>query len=423
MRAFFIFLLLTTFTADAAQPYIYYIPAGKDKDALPVVYLFDPHGDGSFPINKYKPLADAFGFILVGSNLSKNGNDWNTTEHIWQQLYTETKAKLKIDAKRLYTCGFSGGAKVASFIAIHHPEIKGVIAGGAGLPDNEQPASYPFSFTAIAGEGDMNLTELVAINEALSHTRTRHRILFFDGKHEWAPPATMDQAFAGLQLDAMRDKLIPTSSTFINTYLTKSKARITICTKTNNLIKAGEEYDYTIAVLDGLINLNELKQQQTQLTNSPKYQQQKQAAQTLLAKEQQIKSSYMPHFQQTDMNYWSATISELKGRAAIKNNEKAMYQRLLAFLSLAFYSFSNRMIMANDNAAARHFVELYKMADPTNSEAWYFSAIIDMREGHAPTAETDLKKAIYNGFRDMQRMDQQPEFKTLDKSKLKAAIH
>ena len=418
MRSCFIFLLLATLTADAAQPYTYYIPAGKNKEALPVIYLFDPHGDGSLPIKKYKPLADAFGFILVGSNLSRNGNDWGTTEQIWQQLYTETRTKLKINGQRLYTCGFSGGAKVASFIAIHHPEIKGVIAGGAGLPDNEQPANFPFTFTAIAGEGDMNLTELVAINEALSHTRTRHRILFFDGKHEWAPITTMEQAFAGLQLDAMRDKLTPPNNTFINTYIAKSNARFIACNKTNNLIKAGEEYDYAITVLEGLTpGLTQLKQQRSQLANNPVYQQQRQAAQTLLAKEQQIKSSYVPHFQQTDMNYWSATINELNGRAAINNNEKAMYQRLLAFLSLAFYSFSNRTITANDNTSARHFVELYKMADPANSEAWYFSAIMDVREGHTQKAEADLKKAMDNGFRDQPRLGQQPEFKALDKTK------
>jgi hypothetical protein len=69
------------------------------------------------------------------------------------------------------------------------------------------------------------------------------------------------------------------------------------------------------------------------------------------------------------------------------------------------------MIGTDRNEPARHFVELYKMADPTNSEAWYFSAVMDVREGHAPAARTDLQKSISLGFRDRARLSQQPEFR------------
>ena len=169
---------------DASQTYALYIPIKRNKGPLPVVYLFDPHGDGTLPLKKYKPLADAYGFILVGSNNSKNGNDWQVTENIWQHLSDDTRSRLNIDDKRIYTCGFSGGAKVASYVALQHRGIKGVIAGGAGLPDGVPAGNLSFSFTILAGEGDMNLTDLVATNNELSSTRTRHRIIIFEGKHQ-----------------------------------------------------------------------------------------------------------------------------------------------------------------------------------------------------------------------------------------------
>jgi hypothetical protein len=99
-----------------------------------------------------------------------------------------------------------------------------------------------------------------------------------------------------------------------------------------------------------------------------------------------------------------------------------MYQRLVAYLSLAFYSFSNRMIQAGDNASARHFVELYKLADATNSEAWYFSAILSAREARGQAAESDLEKAVSCGFRDSRRMRQQPEFARIDLSKVEKGM-
>src|SRR6476659_1991592 len=65
---------------DASQSYALYIPVTQNNATMPVIYCFDPHGDGVLPLRNYKALADAYHYILVGSNNSKNGNDWNTTQ-------------------------------------------------------------------------------------------------------------------------------------------------------------------------------------------------------------------------------------------------------------------------------------------------------------------------------------------------------
>src|SRR5689334_1247009 len=46
--------------SDPAQSYALYIPAKHSHDTLPVIYFFDPHGDGSLPLTKYKSLADRY---------------------------------------------------------------------------------------------------------------------------------------------------------------------------------------------------------------------------------------------------------------------------------------------------------------------------------------------------------------------------
>lgn len=190
--------------SDASQSYALYYPSQK-TGPLPILFFFDPHGAGALPLRKYKTLADTYGFILAGSNNSKNGNNWNTEEMIYGHFVDDLKARISHNENRIYVVGFSGGAKAATYMAMRHPGIKGVIVGGAALPDDAQPMDFPFSLTILGGEGDMNLTDLVATNEAMDRTHARHRILFFDGIHEWAPAETMDQAFAGLQMDAMQD--------------------------------------------------------------------------------------------------------------------------------------------------------------------------------------------------------------------------
>src|SRR5665213_733292 len=172
---------------DPAKSYALYIPEDKSNHPLPIIYFFDPHGDGLLPLKKYKSLADTFHFILVGSNNSKNGNDWNNAENIWGTLNDDVQKRIAINRERIYTCGFSGGAKVASFLALHRPQIKGVIANGAGLEEITTSGNFNFSLTSIAGRGDMNMTDLISIDKILQNTQTKHRIIFFDGIHEWAP--------------------------------------------------------------------------------------------------------------------------------------------------------------------------------------------------------------------------------------------
>jgi pimeloyl-ACP methyl ester carboxylesterase len=399
--------------ADPTQSYALYVPAKGQKEALPIIYFFDPHADGALPVKKYKALADAYGFILAGSNNSKNGNDWPVTANILRQLFDDTRRRLRIDNRRIYTCGFSGGAKVAGYTALQYPEVKGVIAGGAGLPDGTPAGDFSFSFTAIAGEGDMNMTELVGINSELDHTKTRHRIIFFDGKHEWSPVNTMGLAFAGLQFDAIRQGLIPGDNLFISTYIANSKKRWRAYNLKNQLIKVSAECNLSIAFLDGVSNqVGWFRQQSAALAANPDYLAQREGQQNLLTTEQNTKAEYMQHFQQGDMNYWTTTIRDLQSKASPTTAKGAMYQRLLAYLSLAFYSISNQLINGNQNNVARHFVELYKMADPTNSEAWYFSAILDARDSQTQAAENDLVRAAACGFRDKDRLLAQPEFKS-----------
>jgi len=400
--------------ADPQQSYALYIPASGNNESLPVVYFFDPHGDGSLPLDKYKVLGDKYDFILIGSNNSKNGNDWSTAESIWNTLFNDSQKRLKINANRIYLCGFSGGAKVATYIGLHQNQIKGVIANGAGLPDIINAGNFNFSFTAIAGEGDLNMTDLVAIDNGLDQTQTRHRIIFFDGIHEWAPENTMDIAFTGFQFDAMQEKIIPVDNVFVSSYITDSKKRIADFVKQNNFLKAEQESKLTANMLDGITSdVNWFKEKDASLKNNPAYQKQWQAKQNLLTTEQNLKNEYEKQFQQGDMNYWMKTINDIDARSKAATAEGAMYKRLKAYLSLAFYSISNQLIKGSQDADAQNFVNLYKIIDPANSEAWYFSAILNARGKNAKATQDDLIKAVGDGFNDKTRLMQQPEFQQL----------
>jgi len=397
--------------SDPSMSYALYIPASKNEKPLPVVYFFDPHGDGLLPVKKYKSLADSFHFILAGSNNSKNGNNLDDAGKIFTAMKDDLVKRANVNADRIYLCGFSGGAKVATYLALHFPGIKGIVANGAGLEDITHAGDFTFSYTAIAGEGDLNMTDLASIDNFLDKTNTRHSIIYFDGIHEWAPEATMTIAFEGWQLEAMRDKLIPADTLFIHRFATQMKQIVDKKMKQNQLIQAQQNCKLAATMLQGFQDERDwFVQKQSAIAQSNIFQQQKSERQQLLALEEKLKSGYQQKFADTDAGYWEKTINEVKAKAKLKNAQAPMYQRLQAYLSLAFYTISNQMINRNENKIAEFFVALYKMADPTNSEAWYFSAILDARNNDVRQTKKDLEKTIALGFNDKKRLMQQPEF-------------
>ena len=396
--------------ADASQSYALYIPATLKTTSLPVLFCFDPHGDGALPLQHYKTLADQFGFIMIGSNNSKNGNDWTTTQTILNTLFTDVKNRVVFNQARIYALGFSGGAKVAGYAALHQQGIQGIIVSGAGLPDDEAIRGFPFSITAMAGRGDMNMTDLVAMNAALDGTSTVHRLVLFDGKHAWPPADDMRAAFTAIQFDAMRNNTSLRNDSAISTYITRAKNEIKKEEAAHQWLHAEQSCEVAINLLMNLTNTASFSDEQTVIKHNPLYAQQQQLTEHLLAQEEEIKQAFQQQFSQGDMSYWKNAITTLQQKAKGTTPEAAMNQRLLAYLSLAFYSLSNRLISGNQNDAAQHFVALYKMADATNAEAWYFSAILNARNNNAAATQSDLIQAASFGFIDTARLHQQPEF-------------
>ena len=131
---------------DQEKSYALYLPGKTSPPALPqtgggvegktlypVLIAFDPHGDGKLPLTIYKDLAEKYGFILIGSNDSKNGLSAGAVKEIVAVLMQEIRTVYPVDTNRIWLLGFSGGARVATAAAMSQVKVKGVIACGAGL--------------------------------------------------------------------------------------------------------------------------------------------------------------------------------------------------------------------------------------------------------------------------------------------------
>src|ERR1700761_3443893 len=59
---------------QSSQNYALYLPSYYSADRkFPCIYFFDAHARGALPLRSYKDLAEKYGLVLIGSNISKNG--------------------------------------------------------------------------------------------------------------------------------------------------------------------------------------------------------------------------------------------------------------------------------------------------------------------------------------------------------------
>ena len=120
--------------ADATQSYALYIPSTYSRDRLwNLLIAFHPGARGRAMVEKYHAAAEQYGYIVAGSNTSRNG-PWSVSAASLRAMSADLGQRFSIDAGRLYVTGLSGGARVAMQVALDNANIAGVIASSAGYP-------------------------------------------------------------------------------------------------------------------------------------------------------------------------------------------------------------------------------------------------------------------------------------------------
>jgi predicted esterase len=156
-------------------------------------------------VEAFREAAETFGWILVGSNNSRNG-PLATSVLAAQAIWADVRERLPVDGRRVYASGFSGGARVASlFPRVVGERIAGVIGCGAGLAVGLEPGHLPAAaFFGLVGSRDFNYEEMKRLDHALDGAPLAHRVFVFDGAHTWPPPADCARAVEWMEVTAMK---------------------------------------------------------------------------------------------------------------------------------------------------------------------------------------------------------------------------
>ena len=407
-------------SANTLFTYALYLPSACnnrfDKSTVqkrfPVILAFDPHGDGSLPVKRFSSLAEKYGFILVGSNDSRNMQSPEESVAIVQAMFEEIENRLPIDTSDIVVMGFSGGSRVATATAIYRPVVRGVIGCGAGFPSGVQPLNYKFDYFGIVGLGDFNLSEMVALDKTLARMDFRHFILEFDGIHGWPGKPEIEKAWTWHLFNSMKDGRLKKSDSLIRVFSETMSADYDSLVKQGRLLYARQNLALAISCLDGLIDLSPLRSKLTSLETSGEYKGAIKEFDDVLGREQKEQQMLSDALYSKDLKWWKARLEKYRDNKnpRLSPDDTLMNHRLLAFLGLFCYSNANALLKQNNIEQTKLVIGVYTMVEPENPEPYYMMAVLSARVNDTVQTVSYLKRAFDNGFRDKARTQAQPEF-------------
>lgn len=252
------------------QSYALYVPTNYAPERRwPIIYVFDPDAIGSRPLELMKEAAESYGYLLAGSNNSRNGS-WEIERDAAQEMWTATHNLLSIDDQRVYFAGFSGGARVSVHLAQLCNCAHGVFLNSAGFGAASPPSHKPpFAIFTTAGVEDFNYAELAELDTRLESLGARHFYQRFDGKHAWAPATVWQEALAWSALWEMKDNLRDRDKNIITAEFARATDRLRQREATGDLYFAVGEYRGVAATFNGLTDTSELEKRLSVLADSP----------------------------------------------------------------------------------------------------------------------------------------------------------
>jgi dienelactone hydrolase len=233
--------------ADPSQNYALYLPSNySPSHQWSVLFALDPGARGKIPIERFQAAAEKYGYIVAGSNNSRNGPMGPSLAAV-QAMVADAGARFPIDPKRVYFTGFSGGARIAMQVAVGSGTgVAGVIAASAGFPGGQPRKSVPFVIFGSAGTEDFNYLEMRQLDETVT---SPHRVAIFEGSHQWLPAEMAMDAIEWMEVQAMKSGRRARDESFLDAVFARRKQQ---AESQKDDAEACREFDALIADFSGL---------------------------------------------------------------------------------------------------------------------------------------------------------------------------
>jgi predicted esterase len=394
--------------ADPTQRYVLYVPtAYSPEKAWPVIFCFDSSARGRMPVERLQAAAERYGYIVAGSLNSRNG-PWQANADAAQAMIRDVSAHFSVDSRRVYTAGVSGGARVATAIALSGA-AQGVIACAAGFPELSDglPLKVPFAFFGTTGTEDFNHAEMVRLEESLVTRATSHRLVIFRGGHAWAEADVMTAAVEWLELQAMRRNAQPRNEEFIRTQLAQRLEEVPATTGPDRW----RAWRALAADFEGLVNVDEYRQMAAELAVAPAVQAGLKTERQLAKREEEL-INHLAESAQRSKSRRQKLLAEVRTLTsqAEDTREGQMGRRVVAGFVATANETTKDLLAAAEYDRAEGLLEMATELRPQLARSWFNLACARAWQNEKTGTITALERALDAGFKDGARIEAEPAF-------------
>jgi dienelactone hydrolase len=402
--------------ADPSNSYALYLPlAYSPVKRWPLLLVFDPFARGEVSVKLFHEAAEKYGFIVVGSNNSRNFQDPSAAIRL---LWEDVKERYAIDPRRIYTAGLSGGARVASSVALACKNcIAGVIANGAGLPQGAaMPGPEVTDWFLVAGTTDFNYPELLHLKESLETHNAASRFVIYDGPHNWMPKEFAELALAWLQLRAMVKGLAPADKEFLGQQFDRRLAEAQLAQKSGDILAATRAYREIVQDFHTLRDVKEQEAAAKSLAESEEFRKAKKVEKATLELQDEVATKIgnlvAGIAQRSDDR--AAFVSQLQSavnnayRDERENSNPARKQAIERGLASAFAfaaESGQQAMLKKDFLSAKDMFQAGETILPESAWASYLLATAEAQMGEKKQAIQELKKALEKGMTNAKALD------------------
>jgi dienelactone hydrolase len=407
------------------QTYALYLPSSYDaRSTWPVIYAFDPAARGQMPLECFKEAADKYGYIVAGSNISRNG-PVAPSVRAGLAMMRDVLDRFSVDGRRLYATGFSGGARVAATMAqLQKGLIVGVIGCAAGFPEEAHPtAQTSFAFCGTIGTEDYNWVEMNRLDRTLASLDKPHRLLRFPGGHTWPPRDVAMAAVEWLEIQAMKAGTRQKDAALIDGWLQRDLSRARDAESRGTPYDAWVSYTELAETFRDLADVRPFEARavalQAQEVVRKQIKRERQAEDVELTERIAIARSVSQlsdneqHADAARNLHASITTLKRNERSASTPSERLLARRLLEHASITAYYAGQPLFDAGEyHSALRHF-QIQAAIHPESSAIQYRLAVTCGRARDTKGALEALKSAADDGFSDSARIEREPGFEKL----------
>ncbi len=411
--------------ADPAQTYALYLPYGYVPDRKwPILYALDPGARGLMPVQRFREAAEKYGYILAGSNNSRNG-PVKIVEAAVNAMLRDTQLRFSINTQRFYLTGFSGGARAAVEVGFAMKgKVAGIAAFGAGFPPDLPPtAATPFAVYLAAGFEDFNFPELRELDRVLAGLRVPRQFETFSGGHEWPPENVCTHAVEWLELQAMKAGLRGRDASLIEKIYAKTVEEAETLERQGRQDASLERYSAAHEGFSGLRDVTAVEMKAKQL-NSAKEVRKSRALEKDVEKRQKItvrdlsllfenvKAGRDPLDATRELR---TSLSRIRGEADQKKDGIARIAgiRVLTQFWIVLNADASDAFERRDYASAALRLELMTQIQPDNPQVFFHLARAQSLGGRVKQAIEALRNAVAKGYRDIGTLESSPDLDPL----------